>query len=129
MTSTPTTQITTTTKRLALAALALPLAFGLGACDPDESSNPPQDDVDAGWTCVAEDGLVRSEGSVTNHSSKPSFYLVTVTFSSEGEQFGSATASVDGVESGATAQLAASADVTPAGDLSCVVSEVERFKA
>ena len=43
---------TKTTKLVALATLALPLAFGLGACDPDESTNPPRDDVDPGWTCV-----------------------------------------------------------------------------
>jgi hypothetical protein len=114
---------------VALAALALPLALGLGACDPDESTNPPTDDVDPGWTCVEEDGLVRSTGTVTNHSSKASFYLVTVTFSSDGVRLDSATASVDGVESGATAELSASADLSPSGDVSCVVSEVERFKA
>lgn len=117
------------TKLVALAALALPLAFGLSGCDPDDGPNPPRADLDPGWTCVAEDGLVRSEGTVTNHSSKPSFYLVTVTFSSEGEQLDSVTASVDGVESGATATLSASADVSPHGDVSCVVSDVDRFKA
>ena len=124
-----TTKTTKTTKLVALAALALPLAFGLGACDPDESTNPPMDDVDPGWTCVEEDGLVRSEGSVTNHSSKASFYLVTVTFYADGARLDSSTASVDGVDSGATATLSASTDVPSHGDVSCVVSEVERFKA
>ena len=72
---------------------------------------------------------MRSTGSVTNHSSKASFYLVTVTFSSDGVRSDSATASVDGVESGATADLSASADVSPPATVSCEVSEVERFKA
>ena len=120
---------TKTTKLAALAALALPLVLGLSACDPDERTNPPQDDVDPGWTCSDEGALVRSSGSVTNHSSKTSFYLVTVTFSSNGERLGSATTSVDDVDADETADLSVSADVVPAGDISCEVSEVERFKA
>ena len=120
--------MTKTTKLIALAGLALPLALGLTACD-DESAHPPLDDVDSGWTCAHEDGVVRASGAVTNHSSKASFYAVTVSFSADGVQYATGSTTVDEVGPGRSARLEVTSDEEADGDLTCAVTEVERFKA
>ena len=120
--------MTNFSKRIALAALAAPVVFGLAACDT-ETANPPLRDVDQGWQCQPDDGLVHATGSVTNHSSKPSFYVVTVSFFADGVEFDHATATADGVAAGATAPVSASTGERPSGDVTCAVTDVERFKA
>ena len=122
------TSTTGTDRWLVGGGLALLAVAGLG-CSA-ESAHPPIDDVSTSWTCEAgADGLLRATGTVTNHSSKPSFYVVTVDFALDGRSFDSSTATADEVEPGETVRLEASVDDPPAGDHDCFVSDVERFKA
>jgi hypothetical protein len=99
-----------------------------GACE-DESAHPPLDDIDAGWTCTHEAGLVRTAGTITNHSSKTSFYLIDIEFRDNGKVVANRGASVDGVGPGQTTQVESVAAVTDATDISCHVKSVDRFKA
>jgi hypothetical protein len=123
-----TTRTTRTHRLLAAGGLTLLIMGGLGCTD--ESAHPPMDDVDPAWTCSTEaDGVVRATGSVTNHSSKSSFYIVTIDFAISGRSFGSATSTVDEVAPGETVVLEAAARDAPTGEPTCVVSDVERFKA
>jgi hypothetical protein len=103
-------------------------ALGLGCAD--ESAHPPMADVGQEWTCSAgPDGTLRASGAVTNHSSKPSFYLVTIEFTVDGVPFDTTTATVDDVGPGETARIESTVLHAPAGDPECVVSDVDRFKA
>jgi hypothetical protein len=117
-----------TNRWLAGSGLALLALCGLGCAD--ESANPPMADVDASFTCDSDaDGALRARGSVTNHSSKPSFYVVTIDFTVDGRSFESATGTVDDVAPGETAPIEVAAFEAPEGDLDCFVSDVDRFKA
>ena len=124
--------MTTTTRThrwLAGSGLALLALTGLG-CDAENTAHPPMDDVDPVWSCHAGvDGVVRAQGSVTNRSSKPSFYLVTVDFAVGGRSFQSVTESIDDVEPGETVEVEASVLDAPEGEPACFVSDVDRFKA
>jgi hypothetical protein len=114
---------------LAGSGLVLLAAAGLG-CSAESSTHPPMDDVDPPWTCQADDdGVVRAQGSVTNRSSKTSFYIVTVDFAVAGRSFDSVTETVDDVAPGETVEVEASAFDAPDGKPACAVSDVERFKA
>lgn len=121
---------TTRTHRwLAGSGLALLVLAGLG-CDAENTVHPPMDDVDPAWSCqIDADGVLRAQGSVTNRSSKPSLYLVTVDFAVDGRSFDFVTESIDDVDPGETAEVYASAFDAPDGDADCVVSDVERFEA
>ena len=123
--------IATTGGRLRSAALGCALAASLlvaGACT-DESAHPPLDDIDPGWTCVHEEGLVRTAGTITNHSSKTSFYMIDIEFRDSGKVVASSGASVDGVGPGETTQIESVAPIADASDVSCHVKSVDRFKA
>jgi hypothetical protein len=124
----------TTAKRthrwLAGSGLAAILAASGFGCSGENTANPPLDDIDHPWACATgEDGVVRAEGTVTNRSSKPSSYVVTVEFTDDGEDLGSASASVDHVDPGETTELIVSSGETAHGDADCTVDDVARFKA
>lgn len=111
----------------AVALLATAFAASMGAC-VDESAHPPANDVDSSWSCINEDGLARASGTITNHSSKTSFYQLDIEFRVNGETVDERGASVDGVEPGETATVEVVSDDAH-GDVTCHVTNVERFKA
>jgi hypothetical protein len=115
---------------IAGAAVALVACFTLSACEVDaETSHPPREDVDAGWTCSVDDDVVRARGTITNHSTKASFYIVETEFRLDGHVVDHRTASVDDVEPGETARVeTVSSDVVDDG-VTCHVTSVDRFKA
>lgn len=112
---------------LAGAALLTALA-AVAACD-GATSHAPLDDVDPGWTCVASGDVVHAGGTITNNSSKTSFYVVSVEFRS-GQEVAQRSSSVDGVAPGQTVTVGVAADdLAATGDVSCHVSDVTRLKA
>jgi hypothetical protein len=117
--------------RPAVLAVALVGTFGLTSC-MGESANPPAHDIDPGWQCVADPaGGVRSTGTVTNHSSKTSFYVIDLEVKRGKEVVASGSVSVDGVESGETVRIDTLLDdgnVQFEGS-ACTVTNIERFKA
>jgi hypothetical protein len=122
--------MTRTHRFLTAAGLGLAVVAGASACSTQNTAHRPIDDVNTGWTCqTGADGFARSVGSVTNHSSKPSFYLLTVEFGVDGRLAKRATGSLEELAPGATARLEVVGDQVPAGELSCRVAEVERLRA
>jgi hypothetical protein len=112
----------------AVAAGALAACFALSACEVDaETAHPPRDDV-ADWSCAVEPDVVRASGTITNHSSKASFYIVETEFRLDGRVVDHRSTSIDDVEPGETARFETSSDVVD-DNVTCLVTSVERFKA
>ena len=109
-----------------LAAIAASV-FAIG-CD-DETTHPPRNDIDAGWTCDAQSGIARYGGTITNHSSKSSFYMIDIAFRVEGETVAKRSASVDDLGPGKTTRIESVASDVHAAKVTCQVTNVERFKA
>ena len=101
--------------------------FAIG-CD-DETTHPPRNDIDAGWTCDGQSGIARYGGTITNHSSKSSFYMIEIAFRVEGETVAKRSASVDDVGPGETTRVESIASDVYAAKVTCHVTGVERFKA
>ncbi len=114
----------------AFAAGALAACFALSACEVDtETTHPPRDDVDSSLSCDVEPGLVRATGTITNHSSKASFYIVETEFRLGGRVVDHRSTSIDDVEPGETARFeTVSSDVVD-DNVTCLVTSVERFEA
>ena len=110
--------------------VALLACFTFSACgDTNETTHPARSDVDAGWTCGVDDGVVRASGTITNHSSKTSFYIVETDFRLDGNVVDHRSTTVDRVEPGETARVeTVSSDVVD-DDVTCHVTGVDRFKA
>lgn len=126
----PTTPTTRRRRLGAGAAAVLAACFALSACEVDtETVHPPRDDLDPGWSCNVEPDVVRASGTITNHSSKTSFYIIETEFRFGGHVVDRTTTSIDGVEPGETARVeSVSADVVD-DDVTCHVTSVDRFKA
>jgi hypothetical protein len=99
----------------------------MGACT-DESAHPPKNDVDSGWTCTTEGGVARTAGTITNHSSKTSFYQLDIEFRVDGQVVDERGASIDGVEPGETTRVEVVSDDAH-GAVTCHIADVARFKA
>jgi hypothetical protein len=99
----------------------------LGACT-DESAHPSRDDVGSDWSCTIDGDVVRAGGTITNHSSKTSFYQLDIEFRVDGEVVDERGASVDGVEPGEATRFEVISDQAH-GDVTCHVADVARFKA
>jgi hypothetical protein len=115
---------------LIAAAVAISAGAGLTACERDtDTAHPARDDVDAGWTCSVDSDVVRASGTITNHSTKTSFYIVETEFRLDGHVVDHRSTSVDDVEPGETVRIeTASSDVVD-DDVTCQVISVDRFKA
>jgi hypothetical protein len=115
---------------IAGAAVALIACFTLSACEVDsETTHPPREDLDAGWTCDVDADVVRASGTITNHSSKTSFYIVETEFRFAGRVVDHRSTSIDGVEPGETAHVEAISSDVVDEDVTCHVTGVDRFKA
>jgi cytoskeletal protein RodZ len=95
-------------------------------------SHPPQADINTTATRCTTDsalGFAQANGTLTNHSSKPSNYLITVTFkNAAGVQFADGNAAVQNVAAGGTATWSAdSASQAPRGTWTCQVAQVDRL--
>ena len=101
------------------------LAFG---CD-SETTHPPRNDIDTGWTCQIHDGVARTGGTITNHSSKSSFYMIDIAFRVDGETVATRSASIDDVGPGETTRVESVASDVHDPKVTCHVTNVERFKA
>jgi hypothetical protein len=111
-------------------AVALLACFTLSACEDDNATtHPPGDDVDAGWTCQVDDDVARASGTVTNHSSKTSFYIVETEFRVDGNLVDRRSATVDEVEPGETARIEMVSSNVVGDDVTCALTRVDRFKA
>jgi hypothetical protein len=116
-------------RSLTVAAGLLAALAALTACD-GATTHPPLDDVDPGWVCDTTDDTIRAVGTITNHSSQPSFYVVSVEFRAPDGEVAERSGSVDGVGPGETVTIGVTADDFVAdGDVSCHVSDVTRLRA
>jgi hypothetical protein len=94
-----------------------------------DQTHPPQLDI---WkrplTCTTDStaGSATASGTVQNHSSHPSSYLITVSFRRNGTEVGSAVDGVVHVATGATSSWHALGPVTGSGDVTCVVTAILR---
>ena len=133
MTTSHTPNTTSTSRRRHFvigAAIALIACFALSACDVEGgTSHPPRNDVNPGWTCQVERGRVRSSGTITNQSSKTSFYVIDVEFRLDGRVVDHSTAGIDDVDPGETAYVETSSSDVVDGDVTCHVASVDRFEA
>lgn len=96
----------------------------------DNSTNPPQADLNGDTECVLGTlGWVTAQGTLTNHSSKTSSYMVQVSFNDEaGVRFAEAPTFHNDVRAGETVRWDASAPQgAPAGMWTCEVVSIERF--
>jgi len=111
-------------------ATALIACFGLSACEADtETTHPPREDLDAGWTCAVDSGVIRAGGTITNHSSKTSFYVIDTEFCLDGHVVDHTSASIDDVEPGETARVETVSSEAVDDDVTCYVTSIDRFKA
>jgi hypothetical protein len=128
-----TNQRNPTTHRLR--RLLLPGALGLvvlagTSCDLDDvgegsAEHPADEDVNE-WRCRSDaDGDVHAVGSVTNHSSGTSEYLLTLDYGEEGE----ATTIVQDVDAGETRVVSLTIDDADEPATDCDVVDVERYSA
>jgi hypothetical protein len=109
---------------------ALLAGLALAACMDDESANPPLDDIDTGWACAPDPtGGVRAVGTVTNHSSTTSFYVIEIAIERGDEVLDEDSATIDEVAPGETARVDARVSDLDGSGASCTVTGVERFKA
>jgi hypothetical protein len=94
-------------------------------------THPPQADINADATKCAVDALgdAGAKGTLTNHSSKQSNYLITVRFTdASGTQFGNGNAAVQNVLPGSTATWdATGVDKPSSASWKCTVAQVERL--
>lgn len=95
------------------------------------TSNPPQADLNSDIECVtdATTGWVSANGTLTNHSSETSSYMISVSFNdASGTRFEESTAFNNDVRSGETAVWnAAGINEAPGDGWTCAVVSVERF--
>ena len=104
--------------------------IALSACDVERgTSHPPSNDVNPGWTCQVERGRVRSSGTITNQSSKPSLYVIDVEFRLDGGVVDRSTVGIDDVDPGETAYVETSSFDVVDDDVTCHVVSVDRFEA
>jgi hypothetical protein len=116
-------------RSLIAAAAALASLCVVGACE-GETSHPPANDLNSGWTCDTTDGSVRAAGTITNHSSQASFYNIEVEFRSDNGGVTERSTSIDDVEPGETVTVGVVADQFGGGsEVTCRVSDVTRLKA
>lgn len=110
-------------------AVALITCFSLSACeDANNSAHPPREDLDSGWTCHVEGDVVRASGTITNHTSKPSFYVVETEFRFDGHAVDHRSATIDELAPGHTARVETVSSHMVDDGVTCHVS-VDRFKA
>jgi hypothetical protein len=117
------------TARRVLVGLAAMSATVLAVGCDDETTHPPRHDIDTGWTCGVQGGTARTGGTITNHSSKASFYMIEIDFRVSGETVAKRSASIDGVGPGETTRVETVASDVHDPKVTCHVTNVERFKA
>jgi hypothetical protein len=110
-------------------AVAVIACFTFSACETGSATHPAHDDLDAGWTCDVDADVVRASGTITNHSSKTSFYIVETEFRLDGAVIDHRSASIDDVEPGETARVVTVSSDVVDDDVTCHVTSVDRFKA
>jgi hypothetical protein len=94
-----------------------------------DQAHPPQLDIWKRTVSCSTDataGTATASGTVQNHSTHPSSYLITVSFSRDGTEVGSGVEGVVHVATGATAPWQATGSVTGSGDVSCKVTAILR---
>src|SRR5688500_10815243 len=125
MTSSPPTR-----RRLRAGHVVLlgPLVALLGACsDPSEAG---LEDVDPGITCATPtDGVVQATGSLTNHSSATSSYVVDIEFFVSGRSVDVRTAVVAEVPPGGTVPVEAVLRDAPPGPVRCELASADRMES
>jgi hypothetical protein len=93
------------------------------------TENPPQDDVVID-SCEASQGLnfATAKGTITNHSSETSNYVIEVNITDEaGTVLGNTGSVVNNVPAGGTALFEAPSTVEMAPGVSCELTDVNRF--
>lgn len=119
-TATPPPEVTTTA----------PPATSIPESISDNTTNPPQADLNGDTECVVGTlGWVTAQGTLTNHSSETSSYMIHVSFNDgAGIRFAEAPTFHNDVRAGETVRWDAFAPQgAPAGAWTCEVVSIERF--
>ena len=96
----------------------------------DNTTNPPQADLNGDTECVLDTlGWVTAQGTLTNHSSETSSYMIQASFNDEaGVRFAEASAFHSDVRAGETVRWDATAPRgAPPGPWTCEIVSIERF--
>jgi len=93
------------------------------------SKNPPQKDISAeNMTCTTDSsGSMKASGTVTNHSSKNSVYVITISFRRNGTEVGAGSDFLPSVGAGETANWTANSAVEADGTFTCRIVEIDRL--
>jgi hypothetical protein len=129
-------------RKFMLVALALAALAG-GACaaedatsaprgietDSGNTENPPPEDIDAGWECTIDRvGWSTAQGTLTNHSSGMSNYMVEVSFTDSARvHYASGTAFVNNVAAGAQGEWEANSLTDARPGTTCTIVSVDRY--
>lgn len=111
-------------------ATTAPAATSIPESISDNTTNPPQADLNGDTECVIGTlGWVTAQGTLTNHSSETSSYMMQVSFNDEaGVRFAEAPTAHSDVRAGETVRWDASAPQgAPAGPWTCEIVSIERF--
>jgi hypothetical protein len=96
----------------------------------DNTTNPPQADLNGDTECtIGQFGSVAAKGTLTNHSSQTSAYMIQVSFNDAAKvRFAEGSDFHNDVRAGETVLWEASGHVDPVdGPWTCDVVSVERF--
>lgn len=96
----------------------------------DNASNPPQADLNGDTECAVDDlGWVTARGTLTNHSSQTSSYIIHLSFNDGAAvRFAEAPAFHNDVRAGETVRWDAPTFTRPAeGAWTCEVVSIERY--
>jgi hypothetical protein len=125
-----------------LIGLAVAVVLGIGGCvavvfvardaadDFVEETAAERADVGDINCHTDASGFMVADIEITNHSSKRSNYILTVSFQEAGSETASSSAFLDNLAPDATGTATATTGTTPTGtDFTCQVDDVQRFSA
>ena len=94
-----------------------------------DTDTPPQRDLAGPLSCGAEVGVLRSQGSVTNHAAVSADYTVAVEWTDGSVVLGRGTTQVQAVRAGQTRMFEVSSPGAGNASMSCRVTRVDRVDA
>lgn len=115
---------------IAVAANRVKTKVDAGLANSANSAHPPVRDLQL-TSCQASDSgnPPHAGGTLTNHSSKASHYIITVEFDQGTTRVGGGTAVQDALAPGSTTDWSAKSDSEATGPVTCKVVSVNRFAA
>jgi hypothetical protein len=95
----------------------------------NDTDAPPQRDLTGSLSCGAEVGVLRAQGSVTNHAAASADYTVAVEWVDGSAVLGRGTTQVQAVRAGQTRMFEVSSPGGGIASMSCRVTRIDRVDA